>query len=836
MEAVFLKIINLSISAVWLISAVMILRFALRKAPKSIRVILWGMVALRLMLPFSLESVLSLIPSGETIPQNITMSPTPSINSGVDVIDKTFNPIIIDTLAPTDPSVSVNPMQIVISSCTAIWIVGMILMLLYSLISYLVLYRKVSVSLKTQGNVYLCDDISTPFILGVIRPRIYVPSELNNEELRYVLAHERAHLKRLDHLWKPVGFAVLAVHWFNPLVWISYILLCRDIEFACDEKVIKKMSAPDIRSYSETLLACSIHRKRITACPLAFGEVGVKERIKTMLNYKKPLFWVVVTAIIACIATAVFFLTTQPADKKNDDPPPSSNEENEELKSDLSLPNYNNTNSNNLNVSKVEYKVSSVMTGLYNVDKVKNSAINKNRISYKVDIIYPAHIFTDSKTFTDLWGTLDYPKGKKDNVKKLIERYDGKFFKDKALVTVFADGFNSDSEYAVESVSLQDGVLAINMYRSKKGIDYTVGREGQLIVFEVDKSIAENCTSVNALLLRETGEGYYTQPPYELAVHSVNIPENVPSEIYTSALNASEGFGKTDNILNRKNVPIHKIKSKDELTRLFGSFVITDNGKKLSELYGDDFFQDNVLFVTYLTCDESNTQYSVPSLYIDDATVQLSYSKRYSEEKTAPNAWITTLAMSKAHGKAESAFANASEDPPQLTEDTNIDAVSPDNSFSDKYLSISFSDPLDKNSEIFTKALNADKLNDKDRKHIPIHLFKSFGEYKQTVGQYLGNNLHFHEKDFEEIDVYLLYIDSNTAENGYYQMTVPFIKGSSCTIGIAGEAGGGSRINITNGKPAWFAILYCKKGYFDAVKEFDAYFTKNIDELKELIK
>ena len=314
MEAVFLKILNMSISAVWLIIAVAVLRVVFKNAPKTMRVVLWGLAALRLMIPFSFESVLSLIPSGETFPQNITVTPTPSINSGVGVIDDAVNPIIIENLSPIDVTASVNPMQIVIFAAAAVWVLGMIVMLMYGIISYDLLYGRVKASLNEESNIYLCDDITSPFILGVFKPRIYIPSYLKGENVRHVLAHERAHIKRLDHLWKPIGFAVLTVHWFNPLVWIAYVLLCRDIEFACDEKVIKTMGTEDIRAYSETLLSCSVPKKMITACPVAFGEVGVKQRIKSVLNYKKPLFWVVIAAVVICIATAVFFLTSPPAD------------------------------------------------------------------------------------------------------------------------------------------------------------------------------------------------------------------------------------------------------------------------------------------------------------------------------------------------------------------------------------------------------------------------------------------------------------------------------------------------------------------------------------------
>lgn len=314
MEALFLRILNMSISAVWLIFAVIILRIFLKKAPKAIMVVLWGIAALRLVVPFSIESVLSLIPSGETVPSDITVMVEPSIHSGVEIIDSTVNPIIFDTMAPTAVSPSLTPMQIAVNVGLWVWLAGMLALVLYSFTSYMLLYNRVKASINISNNVYLCDDISTPFILGIFKPRIYVPSMLNEEQFLHVIAHENAHLKRLDHLWKPFGFFVLTIHWFNPMVWVGYVLLCRDIEFACDEKVVGQMDEEEIRKYSETLLTCSVSRKMITACPVAFGEVGVKQRIKSVLNYRKPMFWVVVAAVIICLITAVFFLTNPPAD------------------------------------------------------------------------------------------------------------------------------------------------------------------------------------------------------------------------------------------------------------------------------------------------------------------------------------------------------------------------------------------------------------------------------------------------------------------------------------------------------------------------------------------
>lgn len=309
MAAVFLKLLNLSISASWLVLAVLVLRLGSKRSPKWMNVLLWGIVALRLVLPFSIESALSLIPSAETVsPAAVQFAPAPTITSGVSVIDNAVNPSLSEHFAAV-PGMSVNPLYVWTEIAGWVWLIGLGAMLLYALVSYLRLRRRVSVSLPIQENIYLCDAISSPFILGIVKPRIYLPSGLDEVQRQNVLAHERAHLARYDHWWKPLGFALLAVYWFNPLLWLAYALLCRDIELACDERVIRTMDASAVKTYSTVLLACSMPHKAVISCPLAFGEVGVKERVRNALHYKKPAFWIVAASAIVCIAVAVCFLT-----------------------------------------------------------------------------------------------------------------------------------------------------------------------------------------------------------------------------------------------------------------------------------------------------------------------------------------------------------------------------------------------------------------------------------------------------------------------------------------------------------------------------------------------
>ena len=309
MAAVFLKLLNLSISASWLVLAVLVLRLISKRSPKWMNVLLWGIVALRLVLPFSIESALSLIPSAETVsPAAVQFDPAPTITSGVSVIDNAVNPSLSEHFSAV-PTASVNPLYVWTEIAGWVWLIGLGAMLLYALVSYLRLRRRVSVSLPIQDHIYLCDAISSPFILGVVKPHIYLPSGLDEVQRQNVLAHEQAHLARRDHWWKPLGFALLAVYWFNPVLWLAYTLLCRDIELACDERVIRTMDESAVKTYSTVLLACSMPRKAVITCPLAFGEVGVKERVRNALHYKKPAFWVVAASVTVCVVVAVCFLT-----------------------------------------------------------------------------------------------------------------------------------------------------------------------------------------------------------------------------------------------------------------------------------------------------------------------------------------------------------------------------------------------------------------------------------------------------------------------------------------------------------------------------------------------
>lgn len=313
MNGLFLKILNMSISASWLILAVLLLRLVPRRAPKWVNVLLWGIAALRLAVPLSVESAFSLLPSAQTVPADIELSRAPLIDSGVEAVNAVVNPVIHASFTPA-VGASVNPMQVAVTLCTHIWLGGIIALLVYAAVSYLHLRHSLSTAIPLEGNVYQSENAATPFVLGVFRPRIYLPFGMDGQDMQQVLHHERAHISRRDHWWKPLGFLLLSVHWFNPLVWLGYAFFCRDIELACDEKVIKALGNEQRADYTQALLNCSVSHRSVAPCPLAFGEVGIKERVKTVMNYKKPGFWAVLAALIVCAGMALCFLTNPERD------------------------------------------------------------------------------------------------------------------------------------------------------------------------------------------------------------------------------------------------------------------------------------------------------------------------------------------------------------------------------------------------------------------------------------------------------------------------------------------------------------------------------------------
>ena len=317
LDSLFLGLLNRALSATWIILAVLLFRALLkRRIPRRVMLFGWLLAALRLVCPFTVESVISLLPSARPIPVDIPYDNTPALNLGVPFVERPVNDLIATHLTPI-PGDSVNPLQVVILVASLVWLTGVAALLIYTAVSYMLLRRRVRTAVKMpaesslprRATLWLSESVESPFILGLISPRIYLPYGMDHETVSHVLAHETAHLRRFDHVTKLFAFLVCAVYWFHPLVWVSYWLFCRDMEAACDERVVRDMTDSDRRAYARALLACeSGHRPR-PFCPPAFGETDVKSRIKGVLSYKKPLLWIMIASILALAVLGVFLLT-----------------------------------------------------------------------------------------------------------------------------------------------------------------------------------------------------------------------------------------------------------------------------------------------------------------------------------------------------------------------------------------------------------------------------------------------------------------------------------------------------------------------------------------------
>ena len=310
MSDLFLKILNMSLTACWLMAAVLILRPLFKRCSPMLCMAAWAFVCVRLLCPFTLESVWSLVPSAAPIPSNITAYPMPSVDSGSDSVNTAVNELLNTSSAPAVGD-SVNPMQIVLPIIALVWLLGMAAMAAYAVVSAIRLHRWVRTAVPLEPGVWIGDDIAGPFVMGLFRPRIYLPSALPEEDREWVLAHERSHIRWGDAVWKLLGFAVLTIHWFNPLVWMAYVLFGRDMEAACDERVIAQRSLDERKAYSLALVRCAAPH-RFMLSPLAFGEVNIKQRVKAVLRFKKPALWIAIAACVLFGAAVLLWFCNPP--------------------------------------------------------------------------------------------------------------------------------------------------------------------------------------------------------------------------------------------------------------------------------------------------------------------------------------------------------------------------------------------------------------------------------------------------------------------------------------------------------------------------------------------
>lgn len=505
MSDVFIHFLNMSITASYLVLITILLRLVFRKAPKAVFCFLWILVGLRLIFPFSIESALSLIPATQTVPQYITTTDSPSIYSGSVYVNQVINSAIY-AMKP-NPWDNVNPMQTFMEVASYVWVAGLIIMLIYSLASYLRLRKKVAPSIKKEEKIYVCDYISSPFILGVLKPKIYIPSSIDEENMKHVLLHEKSHLRRKDHLWKPLGFLLLSVYWFNPVIWVAYILLCRDIELACDEKVIREMEKEDIKAYSEALLFCSVSRHSISACPVAFGENGVKGRIKSILNYKKPAFWVIVIAVIVSLTVTVCFMTNPLGMKLTE---LCDFNASHSLYYRVSSPDGSYSSYENEEIEEIYKKLQKVRVNETPVDKSKSEERDKtNSVSFgKITFYF-------SSDHTTVWVTDDVTPSYTYEIKnpeKLTEIFD--IFKSEATGTS-AVAYKSGTE--TEGVSIR--LMSIDLEGDKPYIeiklvndtDNELGFDARCNIYRIDGNKKIDCMSPDAS---------WIEPYYELLPHS----------------------------------------------------------------------------------------------------------------------------------------------------------------------------------------------------------------------------------------------------------------------------------------------------------------------------
>ena len=570
MTEFFLNIVNMSISASWLVFAVLLLRLSLKKAPKWINVLLWGIVAVRLICPFSFESVLSLIPSSQTINPEISLN-SPVIDSGVTIIDNAINPIIGEATISIQPEKDVNLFQFIMPYLAGVWLVGIATLLIYTLISFLRLKRKIGTAVLLRDNIYQSEAVVSPFVLGIIKPKIYLPFNMNGQDMDHVIAHEQAHIRRKDYLWKPLGFLILTLHWFNPMVWLGYVLLCRDIELACDEKVVKELNNEQRANYSQALLTCSVNRRMIAACPLAFGEVGVKDRIKSVLTYKKPAFWVIVVAVIASVVTSICFLTN-PITHLNDEL---------SVFIDGQVSEHNYTESDDpvfvvlshklLDVDKSLNKTTVYMWALYTEYSYENGQIQLETSSYTPTVITAKR--------TGLHGHY-----------KLVEYWTPR------------DG----------SLWVEDIKEKFPWYLHNKALDTQRYIDEQMAFCE--KSAKEYFSSESNI----GGTDSMLDVAFESTLTYAGVPQD-SNKIFYSSLNREKLA-----ISSVRHLPIHRLDTYEDLEQFKATFsgdLTLDKGydevpsfNAATTKYDKDFFEYNSLMVVYIDATNSTHRYAMQSV------------------------------------------------------------------------------------------------------------------------------------------------------------------------------------------------------------------------------
>ena len=886
MEALFIKIVNMSIAASWLILVVMVLRLLLKKAPKAISCVLWGMVALRLILPFSFESVMSLIPSAETVPeQTVNQVTLTEINSGFTVIDTpvneyltSYNEELIDcTVIPQGETVNST-----LGTLSVIWLSGICALLLYSFISYGVLRYRVRASINIKDNIYVCDDINSPFILGTLKPRIYVPSGLTEQQMHHVISHENAHIKRLDFLWKPLGFTLLAVHWFNPLVWGGYVLLCRDIEFACDEKVIKQMHDGEVKEYSKTLLYCSVPRKMILACPVAFGEVGVKQRIKTVLSYKKPVFWVILAAVIICIATAVFFLTNPPSDKVNDGGGASgvdSEETNERLSSDKI---YVNRAADEESIGlqfrvgdriRIYYDgiiqelypaiipgvkrivlVDNELTNLY----FKTESVKAVTVSDKNDGIYvnaanaggvalgeaPIFLFdsyTKLKNMIDAYASSDDAEGKD----ALLKQFNTDYFKENKVILVYV----AESSHVVNRVSRVykvDEGLYVDFNQMYLDTDMPLTIACKLVAVGIEKSIFDGVGSYHAK--PEIDEELLQEASVKEIAKAGSIPYAWKTYGLDGNYNRDVVKRAEKNLLTQKGPYVYRFDHASQLHsvgQLFGGIPGYPTPKaSWYGLYDEQYFQTKSLFVVYISSGSGSFSYEIAGLEMDkDGLTELTFVSNIPETFTDDmRYYLIAIEVEKSDLTGFSGLKVKQIERKERKEQMNIVSIKAPDGIEDipyhRSYSVQATGRLGKDEDIFTKAANKDSLDNTDAVHLPIHIARNKTEFDALMEQYRGvatvelpagvlNSLYYGTGNKT---VALIFIQPGMAEKTEYNLAAARIKDGKLVFALVDDGWHNGKVDLGNKSFGWIIAVNVLESDLAAANGFDAVVCQSAEE------
>ena len=692
MSELFLKLVNLSITASWLVLAAVILRLVLKKAPKFIHCIMWALVGIRLVFPFSIESVLSLAPSTNTFPvENIYSANTDiannsyyhGVDSGVEIIDNALRPLTSDV---SNPEVLRSNLDII----SIVWIAGIFAMLAYTIISYLRILKRVRASIAVKENTFICDDIDTPFILGIFRPRIYLPSSMSEADAEYVIAHEKAHLKRLDHLWKPLGFLILSVYWFNPVLWLGYFLLCRDIEFACDEKVIGELGADIKKPYSDALINCSVPRKMLAACPLAFGETSVKSRIKSVLSFKKPAVWVIIASILAVSIAAVCLLTSPQKDAKVT----SGFYQSDKAEEFGEFSTIGITLSSD-NTCEISFSMTGdFFYGSYKIDdNILVCSLDKLQGEYikqaKINIEYHFEILEDDRLeFENVVGKVGKYYSTIDNSEYVFEEQLSHFAKgDTFTLLRTANGENEDTSSGIsggeENVNASFNATVLEVHENYLLVQPLENQNVSTLSIEVSKNVISQIpvpdlkvgNKVTVVYNGEIMETYPKQINKVFAIYLIGAgSEDVvyklsyanytsDSTVYTAALNTSKMYQSS-----QKHLPIYKFESRNDIEqfkKLVGGSLAIDaaynNIQSFNDAtaeYGAEFFKDNALILAYISSNSCSWRYGVKEIYNDGKNFQLIIVRSDSNETgdSAMCGWYVTTEVKKSDIKNCTSF------------------------------------------------------------------------------------------------------------------------------------------------------------------------------------